>query len=511
MKSTRLGLALTCLITTGTPLLAQEDYTAFTGPTGEEWSRLGTDGTDLYFTTNGSELWKYTFAAGAPALGTWTQLTSAPRTIDAWDSYRGLAHQNGYLYTSAISNTGFGRTVIRYQISTDTWEAWQATPGTDIDTCYTSGNAIFMDPTSPGVGYSAWHGGNNWVQFDWTAQTSSNGWLSTAGLLGVSDDHWISRNEDIATDGSGRYYVPTNDWTAGLSDGDCLYFFDLTLGTAINVTHLVQKPWQSGAGATLEYIPAGHAINTTGHDELWFYRGGDGGYQSHEGWSNFGTTDLGIYDLTASTWATYTTPFYQGRGTDSVLIGEYLFVKPCGDATTAQLYDDLFYVVSDAPGVGYCFGDPGSGTACPCANDNDGSIPGSGCDNGVYASGAQLTGTGTARVSQDTLVLMSTHLEPNNSGLYFQANNDLSPGIVWGDGLQCAGGQLKRLGVRFADANGYSDTSAWATPISVKAGNVLAGDTKRYQCWYRTTVNPPCGHGVNDFNATNGYAVTWLP
>ena len=45
----------------------------------------------------------------------------------------------------------------------------------------------------------------------------------------------------------------------------------------------------------------------------------------------------------------------------------------------------------------------------------------------------------------------------------------------------------------------------------MRAGNILAGDTKRYQCWYRTTVNPPCGAGVNDFNSSNGLAVTWAP
>ena len=161
-------------------------------------------------------------------------------------------------------------------------------------------------------------------------------------------------------------------------------------------------------------------------------------------------------------------------------------------------------------GVPYCFGD-GSGTPCPCSNDNDGSVPGAGCANGVFASGAQLTGSGTASLSADTLVLTTTHLEPNNSGLYFQANNDLSPGNLWGDGLQCAGGQLKRLGVRFSDASGNSDTSGFATSISAKAGNVLAGDTKYYQCWYRNPLNPPCGAGLNDFNASNGYAVTWTP
>jgi len=169
------------------------------------------------------------------------------------------------------------------------------------------------------------------------------------------------------------------------------------------------------------------------------------------------------------------------------------------------------WMVSGSVGTAYCFGD-GSGTLCPCANNNDGSVPESGCANGAFASGAHLSGSGQASVGNDTLVLATSGLDPNNSGLYFQANNDLSPGIIWGDGLQCAGGQLKRLGVRFSDATGYSDTSAWTTPISVRAGNVTAGVTKYYQCWYRdTSGNQPCGAGVNDFNASNGYAVTWTP
>ncbi len=166
------------------------------------------------------------------------------------------------------------------------------------------------------------------------------------------------------------------------------------------------------------------------------------------------------------------------------------------------------YVFVVNPGAAFCPGDPGIGTPCPCVNDNDGSAPGSGCANGVFASGAQLTGSGIASVSSDTLVLRTTHLEPGNSGLYFQADNDRSPGIVWGDGLRCAGGSLRRLEVRFADASGTSHTTV---RVSTKAGNVTAGGTKYYQCWYRTTVNPPCGLGVNDFNTSNGYAIQWRP
>ncbi len=170
--------------------------------------------------------------------------------------------------------------------------------------------------------------------------------------------------------------------------------------------------------------------------------------------------------------------------------------------------DNVGLISGAGSGIPYCFGDPGSGTPCPCGNENDGSVPGSGCANGVFASGARLTGSGLPSISADSLVLSCSGLEPNGICLYFQANNDLSPGNVWGDGLQCAGGQLKRLGVRVSDASGLSDTTGYPLPISVKAGNVLAGDTKYYQCWYANPTGSPCS---TDFNASNGYSVTWVP
>jgi hypothetical protein len=161
------------------------------------------------------------------------------------------------------------------------------------------------------------------------------------------------------------------------------------------------------------------------------------------------------------------------------------------------------------PGAGYCFGEVGVGTPCPCSNDNDGTLHGAGCDNGVFSGGARLSGFGTASVSADTLVLNTIHAEPGNSGLYFQANNAINggDGIVFGDGLRCAGGGVIRLQVRFSNPGGATSTT---NAIGTK-GAVVAGDTKRYQYWYRTISNPPCGLGVNDFNLSNGYEVTWLP
>jgi hypothetical protein len=172
-------------------------------------------------------------------------------------------------------------------------------------------------------------------------------------------------------------------------------------------------------------------------------------------------------------------------------------------------YGTAFVHAIPEPGAPYCFGDPGLGTPCPCANDNDGSVRGSGCANGVFASGAKLGGTGIASVAADTLSLTSTRLEPLNAGLYFQGNSALNggAGFLFGDGLRCAGYGTIRLQVCFADAAGGSFTT-----IGIAAeGGVSAGDQKYYQCWYRTPTNPPCGAGVNDFNLTNAYAITWAP
>jgi hypothetical protein len=164
---------------------------------------------------------------------------------------------------------------------------------------------------------------------------------------------------------------------------------------------------------------------------------------------------------------------------------------------------EIWGAAPPAPGIAYCSGESG----CPCNNDNTGELSGAGCANGVFASGAYLTATGTASISADTLVLRATHQEPNNSGLYFQGTSDLSPGMAWGDGLRCAGGAIRRLQVVFAEADGSSLTTI---PIGA-AGAASAGDTHYYQLWYRNVDTPPCGAGVNDFNSSNGYTIRWLP
>ncbi len=153
-------------------------------------------------------------------------------------------------------------------------------------------------------------------------------------------------------------------------------------------------------------------------------------------------------------------------------------------------------------GTAYCFGDGGA-TPCPCAN---GGTVGNGCANSLSASGANLTGLGVPSIASDTLVLAGTRM-PDSSALYFQgtgrANGGL--GVVFGDGLRCAGGAVVRLGTTI-NVGGASQYPSGIDPtISVKGLNV-AGNVRTYQVWYR---NAATFCAAETFNLTNGYQVTW--
>ena len=151
-------------------------------------------------------------------------------------------------------------------------------------------------------------------------------------------------------------------------------------------------------------------------------------------------------------------------------------------------------------GTSYCFGD-GTGTVCPCGNVG---ASDEGCSNSTGVGGS-LTGSGNADISDDTLRLRASGVVPTQPGLFFQGLNAVNggSGIVFGDGLRCAGGTVIRLQVVNADASGDA-----ASTVSISAsGGVSSGDVRRYQYWYRDPGGSPCG---TSFNLTNGLEVTWL-
>lgn len=155
-------------------------------------------------------------------------------------------------------------------------------------------------------------------------------------------------------------------------------------------------------------------------------------------------------------------------------------------------------------GVSTCFGD-----VCPCGNVD----PLAGCGNfgvdGDPLTGALLSGSGSADLFRDDLVLTAEGLAPDQFGLMAMA---ASGGVMipLGDGnfcLSAAGGGLFRFPPRLSDSAGVlRETGILAAAAEFGAG-VTAGSTWNFQAWYRDSGGP-CGSG---FNLSNALAVTFEP
>ena len=108
---------------------------------------------------------------------------------------------------------------------------------------------------------------------------------------------------------------------------------------------------------------------------------------------------------------------------------------------------------------------------------------------------------------------------PNSPGLTFQGNLSLANPSTFGDGVRCCGQSVVRWITIGAVGNCASTNQpagcgnqigGLGGPISQHPMNsgLMAGDSRCYQHWYRDPGgNNPCG--VEFFNLTNGYSVTW--
>jgi hypothetical protein len=171
-------------------------------------------------------------------------------------------------------------------------------------------------------------------------------------------------------------------------------------------------------------------------------------------------------------------------------------------AHNARGLDEAAPVISrwrGGPGTAECFGD-GGGMSCPCGNFGG---SGEGCGNSTGV-GCALTGNGSSSIGDGSLQLASSGALPGQPGLFFQGNNSLGNGVVFGDGLRCCGEGVVRLQVVSPNANGDAVTSV---NLGL-TGGVSPGDDKCYQFWYRDPVASPCGA---NFNLSNSYGVNWLP
>ncbi len=160
--------------------------------------------------------------------------------------------------------------------------------------------------------------------------------------------------------------------------------------------------------------------------------------------------------------------------------------------------------------------DPGSDgvIACPCANPPSG--PGRGCENSSATGGAVLDASGIAYVSTDSLIFTTRGERPSALSILLQGNGLLSGGMVYGQGVRCAGGTIIRR-LFIAQASGGSittpDFGAGDPTVSARSaakGDVIqAGQSRWYLVYYRDPVVLGGCPSNRTFNATQTGRVDW--
>jgi plastocyanin len=165
--------------------------------------------------------------------------------------------------------------------------------------------------------------------------------------------------------------------------------------------------------------------------------------------------------------------------------------------------------VNPVPGTTFCFGDGTQAVACPCGNTG---MSGHGCDNSASTGGGALAVAGES--NPDTVILLSSGELPNALSIFLQGSAVLAAPAVFGDGLRCAGGSLKRLAAHNASSGAVQYPQGADPSITVRSaalGDPIApGSIRYYQTYYRDPnlnfcPNPP----GNSWNVTNGIQILW--
>lgn len=159
--------------------------------------------------------------------------------------------------------------------------------------------------------------------------------------------------------------------------------------------------------------------------------------------------------------------------------------------------------------------DPGTSPtqACPCSNPPSGA--GRGCNNSSNTGGASITGAGTASVAASTVVFTTANEKPTALTILLQGTTVTTGGIVFGQGIRCASGVLKRLYQHNAVGGSITAPSGTDLDIPTRSSNlgdpILSGQHRYYLAYYRdATVLGGCS-AFSTFNDTNTADVLWGP
>jgi Tol biopolymer transport system component len=178
--------------------------------------------------------------------------------------------------------------------------------------------------------------------------------------------------------------------------------------------------------------------------------------------------------------------------------------------------DDVF--IHDRAATGFTsLCDPGvaGSIGCPCSNPPGGLNRG--CDNASATGGASLSATGIAYLSTDSLVFTTGGEPPTATSILLQGNAFAPSGIVFGQGVRCAGGTIKRLFTKIASGGSVTAPDFSTGDPSVSARSAAHGDVIRagQSRWYLVYYRDPSVLGgcpaSSTFNSTQTGQITWWP
>jgi hypothetical protein len=130
--------------------------------------------------------------------------------------------------------------------------------------------------------------------------------------------------------------------------------------------------------------------------------------------------------------------------------------------------------------------------ACPCGNPPSGA--GRGCQNSAATGGAVLSAFGIAYLSTDSLVFTTSGEKPTALSIVLQGPTSIPAGLVFGQGVRCVGGALKRLYTKTASGGSITapNFGAGDSQVSVRSAAlgdpIPAGGTRWYLVYYRDPV-----------------------
>jgi hypothetical protein len=168
---------------------------------------------------------------------------------------------------------------------------------------------------------------------------------------------------------------------------------------------------------------------------------------------------------------------------------------------------------SISPGIDLCQPGLQGVMLCPCSNPP--SSPPRGCDNSGATGGAQLTSSGTASLSADSVVFVTNGERPTATSVVLQGTTNTSGGLIFGQGVRCASGALKRLYVKNAVGGSITAPAPGDPSVSARSaalGDLIsAGQSRWYSVYYRDPIVLGGCPAASTFNITQTQEVAWGP